>query len=52
MQSRTAELSEQERTGQIEWFESLLEALEEGKVEDAKAAIRAAVGMLEKNFTK
>jgi hypothetical protein len=47
MQSRTAELSEQERTGQIEWFESLLEALEEGKVEDAKASVRGAIKMLE-----
>jgi hypothetical protein len=43
---------ERETLGQIEWFQDLLEALEEGKVEDAKAAIRAAVGMLEKNFTK
>ena len=39
---------DQEIAGQIEWFESLLEALEAGKIEDAKSAVQAAIEMLER----
>ena len=34
----------------IEWFESLLEQLEKGKIEDAIAAVRSAIKMLKREL--
>ena len=43
---------EEELTGQINWLQSLADALEDGEIEDARQAVEAALKLLRRKLNE
>lgn len=47
--ARSPQTEREERSGRIEWLTDLLDTMENGKLEDAKDNVRAAIEMEKRN---